>query len=53
MSKEDIILELKEKLKNKQSRKHIYHTLKSKNELWNKIRFKTHQNFHPRERTEP
>lgn len=40
------MMTLRNKIKNKQSRKHIYHTLKAKNELWNKIKLKTQPNFH-------
>lgn len=37
------LMKFKENIKNKLSRRHIYHTLKQKSEVWNKIRVKTHQ----------
>ncbi len=36
-------MKFKETIKNKLSRRHFYHTLKQKSEVWNKIRVKTHQ----------
>ena len=40
--KEEAAIRFKEKIKVKQSRRHIYRTLKSKNDALNKIKMKTH-----------
>jgi hypothetical protein len=53
MAKEEAVSRLREKIKNKQSRRHIYHSLKTKCDAWNKVRLKTQQQISRNEGVSP